>query len=220
MVDILNFLSDLRENNNRDWFNKHKERYLLAKEQFDGFVQNIIEGLAKRDETFEFLTARECVYRIYRDARFSANKQPYKNNFGASISPGGRKSGLAGYYLHLSPENLTIGGGLYKPEAKSLKAIRDHIYESPELYKSIIHKENFMELYPEIQGDKLKRAPKGFPKDFEDIELIKNKSFFVIRQMDVLDDQEEVEQEILSNFKIQAPFNSFLNEALKIAEDI
>lgn len=219
MVDIFNFLADLRENNNRDWFNQHKDRYLSSKEKFDLLIQNVIDGLAVKDKSFEFLTAKQCVYRIYRDARFSANKQPYKTHFGASINPGGRKSGFAGYYLHISPEQIMMGGGIYKPEAKSLKAIRDHIFENPEEYKAILNGAAFKTLYPEVQGEKLKRAPKGFPKDFADLELIKNKSFFVVRHTEVIEDQSALEQEILQSFEIQAPFNKFLNQALENIEN-
>ena len=112
-----------------------------------------------------------------------------------------------------------MGGGIYKPEAKSLKAIRDHIFENPEEYKAVLNDAAFKTLYPEVQGEKLKRAPKGFPKDFEDLELIKNKSFFVVRHTEIIEDQSALEQEILQSFEIQSPFNKFLNQAFENIEN-
>lgn len=210
------FLIDLKFNNNRPWFNENKDRYLSAKKDFDAFVDELIPLLKKQDSSIDVSTAKECVFRIYRDARFSKNKEPYKTNFGAFISKGGRKSPYAGYYIHFEPDNSYIGGGIYMPQAPVLKSIRMSIFEDSTAYKKIIHNKKFTQLFPEIYGQPLKMAPKGFPKDFKDIDLLKNKHYAVTRPIG--NDfwfNENTSKNILITFKTQAKFNQFLNHAVE-----
>lgn len=179
---ILNFLVDLQLNNDRPWFNKHKDEYLDAKNEFDSFINQMIPEVKSFDSFVDVDTAKDCVFRIYRDSRFSNDKSPYKTNFGGVIAKGGRKSIYGGYYIHIDPNQSFIGGGIYRPQANELKAIRYHIYNHPNVFKEIINDATFKSLFGNIQGDKLKLAPKGFPKDFEEVDLLKHKSFAVIHQ--------------------------------------
>ncbi len=213
---IYQFLIDLQINNNRSWFNTNKQRYLEAKELFDSFVDELIQGLKTIDTTIDVENAKDCVFRIYRDTRFSKNKAPYKENFGASIARGGRKSPFAGYYIHVEPDCSFVGGGIYRPDSRVLKALRQHIFKHPKAFKHIINDKTFKTYFPKIYGDKLKMAPKGFPKDFSEIELLKHKDYAVIHNLN--NDfflQDDVVEQLLKIYEIQKPFNDFLNESLE-----
>ncbi|WP_196894506.1 DUF2461 domain-containing protein [Aureivirga marina] len=212
---ILSFLSKLEKNNNRDWFHENKKTYTEAREEYALLIDALISKIRKFDESIMTISSKDCMFRLNRDIRFSNNKDPYKLNFGAFISGNGRKSEQAGYYVHIEPGKSFIGGGIYRPQAKELKAIRTEIFEYPEEFKAIIHDEKFQKVFPEIYGEKLKTAPRGFPKDFKDLDLIKHKSYAVIHKVE--DDfwkQENVLEEIISVFKIQYKYNLFLNNAL------
>ncbi len=216
---IYQFLIDLQINNKRTWFNANKQRYLEAKELFDTFVDQLIQGLKTIDSSIDLENAKDCVFRIYRDTRFSKNKTPYKENFGASIIRGGRKSPFAGYYIHIEPDNSFAGGGIYRPDSRILKALRQHIFENSEAFKHIINDKSFKVYFPEIYGDKLKMAPKGFPKDFSEIDLLKHKGYAVIHKLD--NDfflQDDVLQQLLKIYEILKPFNDFLNESFENIE--
>lgn len=214
MENIFSFLGDLRFNNNRDWFNSNKDRYLDAKQSFDQMIEKLIDRLAEHDEALSLLLPKDCTYRIYRDARFSANKDPYKMHFGAFIAIGGRKSPFAGYYLHLEPGRCSLGGGIYKPMPVYLKALRHKIINEPGKYLELINDEQFKSVFPDIYGERLKLAPKGFSKDDPNIDLIKNKSYFVVYEFEDIFEEAAFLDQITSVYKIQKPFNDFLNEAI------
>jgi len=187
MVDpkIVEFLSSLRENNNRDWFNEHKKEYKDAKASFDEFVNRLIPGLREFDSSIDMITAKDCTFRIYRDIRFSKDKSPYKTNMGAYIARGGRKSQFAGYYLHVEPGQSFLAGGMYMPPSDTLKKIRQEIYENIEEFKEIINKGSFVKTFGNFMShDKLKNPPKGFDKDWPDIDLLKYKSYAVMHNVD------------------------------------
>ena len=210
------FLIDLKFNNNRPWFNDNKDRYLSTKNDFDTFIESLIVLLKEQDKSIDVSSAKECVFRIYRDARFSKNKEPYKTNFGAFISKGGRKSAYAGYYIHLEPDNSFMGGGIYQPSPALLKSIRTQIFENCDEYKGILEQKDFKKQFPVLHGEKLKMAPKGFPKDFEEIYLLKNKHFVVSKKI-----ENEIWLEgdplstILKSYKMQQQFNEFLNRIVE-----
>lgn len=210
--NIYSFLIELQFNNNRKWFLENKNNYNIAKNEFEKLVTKLIEGIGKFDKSVNNIKAKDCIFRIYRDVRFSKNKTPYKNNFGAFISKSGKKNEHAGYYIHIEPDNSFIGGGIYKPHSHLLKSTRTKIYNNINTYKKIIYNNNFKTSYGEIYGDRLKNAPKGFPKDFEDIELLKPKNFTVIKQIDNnLLLKKDLIPTILNLYKTLYPFNIFLN---------
>ena len=216
MKNILNFLNELNENNNRDWFIDNKDKYETAKNQFEELVNILIMKIKEFDPVLDVNSAKECAFRIYRDVRFSKNKEPYKTNMGAYIAKGGRKSELAGYYIHIQPGESFAGGGLYCPQTKVLKAVRDDIFHNSSQIKKIINNKEFNTAFPQLYGEKLKTAPKGYPKDFPDIDLLNYKSYTVIKpfsdkeilSLDFLD-------KVLAVFKIQKPLNDYLNNVIK-----
>ncbi|MDF1551350.1 MAG: DUF2461 domain-containing protein [Bacteroidales bacterium] len=213
--NILSFLEKLSENNNREWFNEHKAEYTQLKNEFENFIQQLIPKVNEIDPSIGLLEAKDCVFRIYRDVRFSKNKAPYKNHFGAYISNSGRKSKFAGYYLHIQPGESFIAAGAYSPEPEILKEIRFEILDNLKSFKSIIDTNEFKKYFNGIIGESLKTAPKGFPKDFEGLELIKFKSFEVIHSLEnkalQLPDNEEY---ILKVMGIAQPYNNFFNKVI------
>lgn len=215
MKNVLDFLTDLSKNNNREWFNSNKDRYLDAKETYDGMVNRLIPEIRKFDPGIGTITAKDCVFRIYRDVRFSKNKSPYKTNMGGFITRGGRKGGYAGYYLHIDPVESFIAGGNHMPPPDRLKKIRQEIMYNIEDFKKILNAPGFKKYYGQLDGDKLKRPPKDFPADFPDIDLLKFKSYTVVHRIDsdqILDNG--FEKYVIKVFKELHPLNEFLNQAL------
>jgi len=213
---IYKYLLDLRENNNRDWFHANKAQYNQAKKDFELFIELSIEQIKQIDPSVAGNNAKDCIFRIFRDVRFSNDKRPYKTNFGAFIARGGRKSKYGGYYIHIEPEQCFLGGGCYMPESKTLKAIREEIFHHPEEFKAIITNPNFTNHYPELYGDKLKTAPRGYPKDFEHIELLNHKHYAVSKAIpDHIVTSDKFPLAIHEAFEVLNPLNQFLNDIIE-----
>jgi len=211
------FLKELVENNNREWFQANKQRYEAARDNVIEFTGEWIKLLQKIDPDIDdALDAKKCVMRIYRDIRFRIDKTPYKNNFGISIPTKGLKAGRAEYYLQISPGNSFIAGGYWMPEKDHLKAIRQEIdYNAGEL-KRIIDDAGFIELFGEFRKqEQLKSVPREYSAENENIELLKLKSFVAFHQ---LKNEELLLKDAVVNVaaicsKIY-PLNVFLNNAL------
>jgi len=212
---MLNFLEGLSNNNNRDWFHANKHAYEQAKENFELFATFLLDELQQMNHTLFALRAKDCIFRIHRDIRFSPDKTPYKTNFGAYFVKGGKKSGLAGYYIQIEPRNSFIAGGIYRPPSELLRRIRKEIYLNIEEFKSIINKKDFISHFGELTGDRLISVPSGFDKDFPDIDLLKFKSYTVIKPVT---DQHVLEEDFLQNaiavFRVMQPFIQFLNHGI------
>ena len=127
MLKVIQFLNELSENNNREWFQKNKKWYDESREKVLFLTEVVINEIRKFDPDVPLLEPKDCLFRIFRDVRFSHDKSPYKTNFGSFIAKGGRKSSYAGYYFHIEPSGSFVGGGIYMPAAEPLKAIRDYI---------------------------------------------------------------------------------------------
>lgn len=213
----MSFLSDLSLNNNREWMEKNKKSYQKAKKEFTGLVSSLIVGIRTFDDTVGELEAKNCIFRLHRDLRFSKDKRPYKENFGASMTKGGRKSKFAGYYIHLQPGNKSaIAGGLYMPEGDVLKKVRQEIDYNLGEFNQILSEKSFKKTFQELKGEKLKTAPKGYPKDHPGLEYLKHKSFFVYNELK--DDEvlnSNFENAIVEQFSKIKSLNDFLNRAVK-----
>jgi uncharacterized protein (TIGR02453 family) len=212
----LKFLKDLKSNNNKEWFDKNKERYLEAKNDLELFIQELIDDIGVFDPQVRGLEAKKAVFRIYKDVRFSKDKTPYKIHLGAYMAEGGTKSPKGGYYLHIEPGNKSmLGGGIYMPEAEVLNAIRKEIDYAPKDLLKIMGSKNFKNYFGEIGGEKLKNPPKGFSADHPQIELLKHKSFFVMHQItDAELTAPNFKKNVLKIFKEMKPLNDFLNRAM------
>lgn len=216
MKTIFNFLKHLKSNNNKEWFDAHKNEYLKAKEQHEAFVEEVIKGIRKFDKKISpDMTAKQCTFRIYKDVRFSKDKTPYKTNMGASINPGGKKSETAGYYLHLEPGNNFIAGGVWMPEPPVLQAIRQEIDYNPKPLLKLMNASSFKKYFKGFdEDDKLKTVPKGYDKDHPHIDLLKNKHFIVSHELS----DKEVSgpnnlKTILEGFKAMYPLMEYLRVA-------
>jgi len=210
----LDFLNGLKYNNNREWFLKNQSAYKEAKNNFESFVQSVINEIAGFDPIMRGLEVKNCVYRINRDIRFSNDKTLYKSHLGAFIVRGGKKNGdkYAGYYFHVEPGKSMIAGGAYMPPSPWLSSIRENISEEPEKFLKIISEKNFVRCFGEIEGEKLKSAPKGYPADHPHIELLKFKSFLVTS--DVTDEavlDPGFLTHVINVFKAMKPLNDFLS---------
>lgn len=163
----LDFLSNLSQNNNREWFQENRSAYETAKSNVEEFANQVLSEIRFIDNSIpEQVTAKKAVLRIYRDIRFSKNKTPYKNNFGISISSGGKNTGSPGYYLHITPKNSFIAGGYWAPETADLKAIRQEIDYNTSDFLKIIESKEFKDYFGGLdREDVLKFAPKGYNVD-------------------------------------------------------
>ncbi|MHA8052355.1 DUF2461 domain-containing protein [Aquirufa sp. Wall-65K1] len=179
---LLSFLSDLKNNNTREWFAENKERFLEQKLAFDQFTIQLISMFAEF-ENMDGVELKHCSYRIYRDVRFSKDKAPYKTWFSASFSEGGRKSGLMDYYVHIEPGGKSfLGGGMYDPTPEQLALFRQEIDYNAKHLKGIIQSPTFLQVFGEPVGDSLKKMPKGYEVDHPEIELLKKKQLFFWRK--------------------------------------
>ncbi|MFL5731260.1 MAG: DUF2461 domain-containing protein [Cytophagaceae bacterium] len=210
------FLKDLKSNNNKEWFDRNKDRYLAVKKDFEGFVEELIHGISSFDREVGGVDPKKCIFRIYRDVRFSKDKIPYKVHMGAYIAAGGAKSPKAGYYFHLEPGKNLVAGGLWMPEPPVLNSIRQAIdYDAKPLLK-IINSKSFKNAFGEIEGEKLSRPPKGFDAEHPQIELIKHKSFNVMHPLsDVQINASGFKKELLKIYKEMKPLNDYLNSNME-----
>lgn len=215
----LRFLSQLKKNNNKPWFDSHRAQYEAARIDFSNFIQLIIDTLQKTDTTITGLTSKDCQFRINRDIRFSKDKRPYKENFGALICRGGRKSPYAGYYFHLAPGNSFIGGGLWQPEPQNLKKVRQEIDYNWEEFQTIINSKNFKRVFGDLykgQDVSLKRIPKGFEEDNPAIDYLKLQS--LIAETKIADEElmkSGLHKKTIAVFETLLPLLNFINRSLE-----
>ncbi len=210
MKKAFEFLDQVRENNNREWFAQHKSEYDLIVKQNKVFFNQIYSELQKHD-SLEGIH----IFRIYKDVRFSKDKSPYKTNFGAGYS---RTKPLlrGGYYVHLEPQNSFVGGGFWAPNNQDLMRLRKEFEMDASEIKKIVSDKTFVKYFGELQGeDGVKTAPKGFDKNHPDIDLIKKKQYVVMRKFS---DQEVLadsfSKEVLNTFLAMRPFLDYMSEVL------
>jgi uncharacterized protein (TIGR02453 family) len=214
---VLKFLKDLAKNNNREWFDKNKPKYLEAKESFDQIVANLLEEMIKFDDTLGGLDPKKLTFRIYRDVRFSKDKRPYKNNFGAAISSEGKGLGTPGYYFQIEPGNKSfVAIGLFQPQPEYLGKVRQEIDYNGDKLKKIFNEKKFKKSFSKFwDEDSLKKAPKGYPADHTYVEWLKLKSFVVTHEFT---DSEVTDKKFIKNvidtLKSAKPLNEFLKEAI------
>ena len=209
----LKFLKDLAKNNDRDWFNEHKDRYRTAHEEVIALADHLLDRFSEFDE-IETPTGKKATMRIYRDTRFSKDKTPYKTNFGVGFK---RATQLrrGGYYLHLTPGNSFVGGGFWGPESHDLKRIRQELGANAEPLREIIADSEFKRLFGQLEGEQLKTAPQGFARDHKNIDLLRYKQFLVKRDFT---DKEVTAPGfadlVMEGFRGMQPFFAYMTEIL------
>ena len=215
----LRFLKSLSKNNNKPWFDANRPAYEAAKKDVAALTERIIAALSKKDPSVAHLTAKDCMFRINRDVRFSKNKSPYKTNMGAFINPGGKKAFTAGYYLHIEPGGIFAGGGLYMPEPELLKKVRQEIDYNLPAFEAIIRHRKFKQVFEGLDERKeytLSRVPKGYEADNPAAPYLKLKSFVATATFeDAQATTPGFERKVLQAFETLQPLNVFLNEALQ-----
>jgi uncharacterized protein (TIGR02453 family) len=218
-VSTLKFLRSLKKNNNKAWFDANRDKYEEARKDFGLFIQAIIDRHGRKDASIAQLTAKECMFRINRDIRFSKDKSPYKSNFGASINPGGKKSIFAGYYFHCEPGDSFVGGGLWIPMPPDLKKVRQEIDYCLDEFTAVTGSRKFKKIYGDLYaGDdvSLTKVPQGFEKDNPAAGYLKLKSFIAMKP---LKDDELISKQLLritgEAFDTLQPMLEFINRALK-----
>jgi uncharacterized protein (TIGR02453 family) len=208
----LEFLRDLAQNNNRDWFHENKKRYATVKGDFENVVSTLLVEINKVQE-LGATQPKDCIFRINRDIRFSKDKSPYKQWFSAAFGLGGRHSGKVDFYIHLQPGNETfLGAGMWSPTPPQLAKYRQEVDYNAEELKTIIHLPEFRGFFPEIQGETTKTAPRGYPKDHPEIELLRHKQLFFSHYFtdhEVL--SENFVPTIMKGVVLIKPFCDFLN---------
>ncbi|UPQ77210.1 MULTISPECIES: DUF2461 domain-containing protein [Chryseobacterium] len=209
---VFDFLRQLAENNNREWFTENKNLYTESQENIVAFLEDLIAEMSEFDSELGKIDAKKSLFRIYRDTRFSKDKTPYKTNIGASLGMG-KGSQKGGYYLHLEPGKSFIAGGIYMPESSVLKTLRKEISLYGKEFLNILNNKEFKKYFPELdQDDKLKKVPQGFEKEDPMAEYLKLKSFIVVYN---LSDKEISDKSASKNlakiFKVMKPLNDFLN---------
>lgn len=209
----IEFLRDLSLNNDRLWFTANRSRYVEARGNYETFVQALLDEIVKFDPIYKGLEAKNCIYRINRDTRFSHDKSVYKTNFGGFMVRGGKKNfdKYPGYYLHIEPGASFVAGGSYIPPSPWLSAIREKITADGEQLLAIINSKEYKKFYTGLEGESLKVPPRGYSKDHPHIELIKMKSFLAERNYsdaEVL--AEGFFETVTGAFRAMKPLNDFL----------
>ena len=222
MKQVIAFLRELHDNNNREWFDAHRAEWKRVKTRFAGFTEQLIDGISAFDPSGRGLRVQDCTYRIARDARFSPDKTPYKEYIGAYIAPGGKKSGYAGYYFHVEPdtgEGSTYGHmlavGLYCPEPVVLRSVRDEIFDNGAEVERTIREADAFTL---CRDNTLRRTPKGYPSGSAYDELLRLRELLLERRLterELLDDG--LLERTLEAFRQTQPFVALLNRAVQFA---
>ncbi|WP_299820378.1 DUF2461 domain-containing protein [uncultured Pontibacter sp.] len=213
----LAFLADLTQNNTREWFNEHKKRYEEARKNYIGFLDEMLEHMQVFEPVALNQSGKDLVFRIYRDVRFSNDKRPYKDHFGAYVAEGGRKSINPGYYLHLAGNNNSfVAGGLWMPPAEQLKAVRQEIDYNLNEFKSIVEAADFKKRFGNLNGEQLKTTPKGYDKENPAIGYLRFKSWNATMPIsDKVVLSAGFMDVVIDAMKALKPLNDFLMQPLK-----
>lgn len=218
-TSTIRFLKELKKNNQKTWFDQHRKDYEAAKADFSAFIQQVIDTHGKKDPSIRHLLARDCMFRINRDIRFSKDKSPYKTNFGASINQGGKKSwNSAGYYFHLEPGGAFTGGGIYMPDPDTLRKLRQEMDYNWKDFKKIIRAKKFRDTYGTLDQSpefSLSRVPKGYEADHPAAEYLKLKSLIAMVALKDADlSAKDLVKKTVAAFEALQPLIHFINEGL------
>lgn len=214
--ETVDFLQKLDKNNDREWFNANKDKFVAANDNIIAVTGDLIGRIAKFDPEVASIDPKTCVFRIYRDVRFSADKSPYKTNLGAFVAPGGKKAMSPGYYFHVQPKMFFSAAGKHMPDATELLKIRNAVAENTKDFFKIVEGKKFRDRFGDLHGDRLSRPPKGFAADHPAIEYLKLKSFTVGEEFSEAGALGKDYPKILAeSFKAAYPLVMFLRDALR-----
>jgi len=214
---IFKFLKALAAHNNREWFKAHKAEYdAVMKEEIEPLLPILIARISMFEPEVMHLEPKDCLYRIYRDIRFSKDKSPYKTHIGLFVNAKGRQSLRCGYYLHFEPGQCMIAGGGWCPTSDMLRGIRHSIFDNIDEFRAMVEEPTFKQFFPTIGMERLKTAPKGFPKDWPYMDYLKPKDYIVCRKVpDDFFQQPDFIDQIALTFETMKPYHDFLNETIE-----
>ncbi|PBJ13756.1 DUF2461 domain-containing protein [Flavobacterium sp. ACN6] len=220
--ESLQFLDDLKKNNNREWFQENKKRYEVFKKDYHQLVSDFLDVMKPLDPALELLEIKNCTFRINRDIRFSKDKSPYKAHLGVWMSTGAKGANRAGYYVHIEKGASFIAGGFYSPESEDLKKVRKEIAFFQDDLEEILNNKDFKKEFGNLdinENNSLKSMPRGYEKDHPAIEFLKLKSYTATQVYDI---SEVTKKDFVSKMsqKLIAlkPLNDFINRALETEE--
>jgi uncharacterized protein (TIGR02453 family) len=220
--ESLQFLDDLKKNNNRDWFQENKKRYEVFKKDYHQLVSAFLDAMKPLDPSLELLEVKNCTFRINRDIRFSKDKSPYKAHLGVWMSTGAKGANRAGYYVHIEKGASFIAGGFYSPEAEDLKKVRKEIAFFHDDLEAILADKNFKKEFGSLdinETNSLKSMPRGYEKDHPAIEFLKLKSFTATQKYDIAEvTQKDFVAKMSKKLIALKPLNEFINRALEMDE--
>ena len=213
--DTLAFLGELKQKKTRDWFAHNKKRYDAARAEFIAFVEAVMQGLYAEVPELREQQAKDTLFRIYRDVRFSNDKRPYKDHICAYLCADGRKSIKPGYYLHIKPGGQSfLAGGAWFPPAPELKALRQEIDYNYDELQQLLSAPDFQKYFSGLEGDGLKTTPKGYEASHPAIDLLRRKS---LNMSHALTDAQVLAADflpyVITVLKAMKPVNDFLMRA-------
>lgn len=213
---LARYLAALAENNDKQWFDAHRAEYQPLRDDFTTFVGEVIARVAEWDDSVRWVDPKDCIFRIHRDVRFSSDKRPYKTTFSAYISERGRRGEGPGWYFHVDEKGtLLSAGGIYMPDPDQLARIRESIAGHPEKLQAVLRKRGFKKTFGDVDGERLRRPPRGYTAETPMIEHIKLKSFILTREMDVrAATHDEALAFLADTFRAMVPFHAWLREAI------
>lgn len=212
---LILFLTKLKVNNNKEWFDEHRSEYEWLRKEWIDFTGVLIKGIGIFDPPVLQLEPKSCIFRINKDIRFSKDKSPYKTNFGSGISPGGKKSFFAGYYFQVDPAEVFIAGGSFQPLPEQLAATRQEIDYNYKEFLSLVENKTVKKHFGKLSGETLARPPKGYDAENAAIDYLKHKSFLLLKNIPVKNlFEKNFEKNLLETCKAIKPLNDFLNRVV------
>lgn len=216
----LDFFRQLRENNYAEWFQANKNWYQQIRAAMMELTGEWIGQIGTFDNRIKGLEPKDCLFRINRDIRFAADKSPYKTNMGSFMAPGGKKSIYAGYYVHIEPGGSFISGGVYMPQPALLKVLRKEVYATVDELLAIVNSKAFNVVYTIWEQDMLRKAPVGFPKDYEHLFWLRMKHYVAVHNItDEMVTSADFAPYVTERFKVLFPFNRYFNEIIDHGPD-
>ncbi|NHM06160.1 DUF2461 domain-containing protein [Flavobacterium sp. CYK-4] len=221
-AQTLQFLEDLKANNNREWFLANKKRYEAYKAEYHQLISDLLDAMKPHDPSLGMLEVKDCTFRINRDIRFSKDKSPYKTHMGIWLRTGNKGTESAGYYLQIEKGNAFVGGGMYCPMPEQLQKIRKEIEFFYDDLEQIIQDKNFKSVYGNLSRDEnstLKNPPRGYDKEHPAIEFLKLKSFTAIQKFDAKEaTKKDFVAQVSQKLLALKPLNDYINRALTAQE--
>jgi len=214
--DILfNFLQELNKNNNKEWMDAHRKEYHKIRDSYIEWLNQLDIKLAKVDPDYSPTTGKQAINRINNNLLFHPHKPVYKDHFGAGLD---KEKGKGDFYIHIGINENFVAGGIYKPKKEMLDSIRAAIDYNGDEFKEILNKKSFKQIFGGLMEDeKLKTSPKGYSKDHDRIDLLRNKSFAVMHsltQKEIVKD--DFQEQLIKIYKEMLPFRNYLNNAVTV----